>query len=164
VVGQTNPAEMSDAIMDDFPEYMVLNSGRPTLIVPYAGEFSNIGQRPVVAWDGSRAAARAVTDALPFLKLAESVSIAMFNSKLSAGEQVGAELVAFLGRHDIQAEVIAKKTKLDIGNALLSLAADCDADMLVMGGYGHSRLREMIMGGVTRRILESMTLPVLMSH
>ena len=165
VVGQTNPEESSAAVMDDFPEYMILNSGRPVLIVPYAGQFADIGKRPLVAWDGSRAATRAITDAIPFLRAADLVHVAIINPKTDQhGDQPGADLAAYLARHGVKLEVSVNRTKLDIGNALLSKAADLDADLIVMGGYGHSRFREMIMGGATRGILESMTIPVLMSH
>jgi len=165
VVGQTNPDESSPAVMDDFPEYMILNSGRPILVVPYAGEFKNIGKRPLVAWDGSRAATRAITDAIPFLRDADLVHVAIVNPKGDThGDQPGADLASYLARHGIKLEVSVQRTKLDIGNAILSLAADLNSDMLVMGGYGHSRFKEMIMGGATRSILESMTIPALMSH
>ncbi len=164
-VGQTNPEESSPAVMDDFPEYMILNSGRPVIVVPYAGEFSNPGKRPLVAWDGSRAATRAITDAIPLLKRAELVHVVIINPKNDThGEQPGADIAAYLARHGIKLEISVHRTKLDVGNALLSLAADLNSDMLVMGGYGHSRFKEMIMGGATRTILESMTIPVLMSH
>jgi len=165
VVGQTNPDESSPAVMDDFPEYMVLNSGRPVLVIPYAGEFSNLGKRPLVAWDGSRAATRAITDSIPFLRSADLVKVAIVNPKNDQhGEQPGADLAAYLARHGIKLEVSVHRTKQDISNFLLSLAADLDSDLMVMGGYGHSRFKEMIMGGATRGILESMTIPVFMSH
>lgn len=165
VVGQTNPDEKSPAVIDDFPEYMILNAGRPVLVIPYAGEFANLGQRPLVAWDGSRAATRAITDAIPLLRSAEMVQIVVVNPKADLqGVRPGADLANYLTRHGIPLEVSVHHTKVDIGNALLSLAADLSADMMVMGGYGHSRLREMIMGGATRSILQTMTVPVLMSH
>jgi nucleotide-binding universal stress UspA family protein len=121
----------------------------------------------LISWDASRESTRAVTDAIPLLKRADLVQVAIFNpsSKPDAhGEQPGADIALFLARHDIKVEVSVHKTSTDIGNAILSLSHDLDSDMLVMGGYGHSRFREMIMGGVTRTILESMTIPVLMSH
>ncbi len=165
IVGQTNPEEASPAVMDDFPEYMILNSGRPVLVVPYAGAFDPFGKRPLIAWDGSRSATRAITDAIPFLRNAELVHVAIINPKGDQhGDQPGSDLASYLARHGIKLEVSVHRTKLDIGNALLSLAADLNSDMLVMGGYGHSRFREMIMGGATRGILESMTIPVFMSH
>ena len=165
VVGQTNPEESSPAVMDDFPETMILNSGRPVLIIPYIGEFNEFTKRVLIAWDGSRAATRAITDAIAILKKADIVEIAIFNPKNGMhGEQPSADIAAYLSRHGIKINVSVHRTKQDIGNALLSLAATLNSGMLVMGGYGHSRFKEMIMGGATRTILESMTLPVLMSH
>ena len=167
VIGQTNRDEPSPSVLPDFPEYLIMNSGRPALIIPYAGEFEHIGKRPLISWDASREATRAVTDAIPLLKKADLVQVAIFNTKSvpdAHGEQPGADIALYLARHGIKVEVSVHKTSTDIGNALLSLAHDFDSDMLVMGGYGHSRLREMIMGGVTRTILESMTVPVFMSH
>lgn len=167
VLGQTNPDEPSPSVLPDFPEYIVMNSGRPVLIIPYAGDFTTVAKRPLISWDASRESTRAVTDAIPLLKQADLVQVAIFNSKSSSdahGEQPGADIALFLARHGVKVEVSVHKTSTDIGNALLSLSHDLDSDMIVMGGYGHSRLREMIMGGVTRTILESMTIPVLMSH
>ena len=165
VVGQSNPEEASPAVTDDFPEYMILNSGRPVLVIPYAGQFDGFGKRPLVAWDGSRTATRAITDAIPFLRLADLVHVAIINPKGDQhGDQPGADLARYLARHGIILNVSVHRTKIDIGNALLSLAADIDSDMIVMGGYGHSRFREMIMGGATRVVLECMTVPVFMSH
>lgn len=167
VIGQTNREEPSPSVLPDFPEYIVMNSGRPVLIIPYAGEFKTIAKRPLISWDASREATRALTDALPLLKQADLVQIAIFNPKSipdAHGEQPGADIALYLARHGIKVEVSVHKTSTDIGNALLSLAHDLDSDLLVMGGYGHSRFREMIMGGVTRTILESMTIPVFMSH
>ena len=167
IVGQTDMDEPSPSVLPDFPEYIVMNSGRPVLIIPYAGDFSTVAKRPLISWDASRESTRAVTDAIPLLKRADLVQVAIFNSKAlpdAHGEQPGADIALFLARHGIKVEVSVHKTSTDIGNALLSLSHDLDSDMIVMGGYGHSRFREMIMGGVTRTILESMTIPVLMSH
>lgn len=167
VIGQTNRDEPSPSVMPDFPEYIVLNSGRPVLIIPYTGDFTTVAKRPLISWDASRESTRAVTDAIPLLKRADLVQVAIFNSKTQPdahGEQPGADIALFLARHGVKVEVSVHKTSTDIGNALLSLSHDLDSDMIVMGGYGHSRLREMIMGGVTRTVLESMTIPVFMSH
>lgn len=167
VIGQTNRDEPSPSVLPDFPEYLIMNSGRPILIIPYVGDFTTVGKRPLIAWDASRESTRAITDAIPLLRRADLVHVAIFNPKAvpdSHGEQPGADIALYLARHGIKVEVGVHKTSTDIGNALLSLAHDLDSDMLVMGGYGHSRFREMIMGGVTRTILQSMTVPVLMSH
>lgn len=167
VIGQTNRDEPTPSVLPDFPEYIVMNSGRPVLIIPYTGDFTTVAKRPLISWDASRESTRAVTDAIPILKRAELVQVAIFNSKVQSdahGEQPGADIALFLARHGVKVEVSVHKTSTDIGNALLSLSHDLDSDMIVMGGYGHSRLREMIMGGVTRTVLESMTIPVFMSH
>jgi nucleotide-binding universal stress UspA family protein len=153
----------------DFPQYVLLNSGRPVLIVPYAGHFTHVGKRVLVAWDASTAATRAVTAAIPILKQADFVQVVVFNAEKQPwihGEQPGTDIALYLARHGIKIEVSQQTTPsaLRVGNALLSHALDCNADLLVMGGYGHSRFREVVLGGVTRAILSEMTIPVLMSH
>lgn len=187
VVGQIDPDELSPTILSDFPEYVLLNAGRPVLVIPYAGHFENIGKRILIAWDGSREATRAVTDAIPLLKRAEIVYVVIFNSNAKEGvhgAQPGADIALYLARHGIKVEISLQATGtslrkqkvdsqtgeaqqfagMDIGNSLLSLASDMTVDMIVMGGYGHSRFRETMLGGVTRTMMLSMTVPVLMSH
>ena len=167
VIGQTNPE--APAVLDtpDFPEDVLMNSGRPVLIVPYVGRFDNVGKRVLISWDASRESTRAVTDAIPLLKHAELVQVVVFmNGERSSahGEQPGADIALYLARHGINVEVSQQKTDLDIGNALLSHATDFGADLIVMGGYGTSRFREMLLGGATRTVLETMTVPVFMAH
>jgi nucleotide-binding universal stress UspA family protein len=150
-------------------EYVLLNAINPVLIVPYAGEFSSVGQRVLIAWDGSMEAARAVHGAIPLLQRAGQVQVAVFDPRVGPGahgEEPGADIALFLARHGIRVDVSRHVTggEIDIGNAILSHASDFGADLLVMGGYGHSRFREVLLGGVTRTILRSMTTPVLMSH
>jgi nucleotide-binding universal stress UspA family protein len=167
VIGQTDRDDPSPATLPDFPEYVVMSSGRPVLVVPYAGQFDTVGRRVLVAWNGSTSATRAVTNAIPLLRRADIVEVVVFNVDASSdthGEQPGADIALYLARHDIKVDVIRQKTGIDIGNALLSLATDLGSDMIVMGGYGHSRFREILMGGVTRTVLQAMTVPVLMSH
>ncbi|NEX63081.1 universal stress protein [Noviherbaspirillum galbum] len=167
VISQFDPENNAGALQPDFPEYVVLNSGRPTLIVPFAGRFETVGRRPLIAWDAGTAATRALGDALPLLKSAKVVDVAVFNPEKSGskhGAQAGDDIALYLARHDIQVEVRRVSTPVDTGNALLSLAADLGSDMIVMGCYGHSRFREILLGGVTRTVLETMTVPVLMSH
>jgi nucleotide-binding universal stress UspA family protein len=166
VLGQHDPDEPSPVALPDFPEYVVLNSGRPTLVVPFAGEFEQVGKRVLVAWDAGISTTRAVVNAIPVLKRAEIVEVAVFNAEDSVdahGEVPGADIGLYLARHGIKVDVIRQKTRIDIGNSLLSLASDLGSDLLVMGCYGHSRFREILLGGATRTVLESMTLPVLMS-
>lgn len=169
VVGQDNPGDPETVATFDLPEYAALQGGRPVLVVPYAGQFERIDRHALVAWDGSRAATRALTDALPLLRRSASVTLVLFNPARQYGvhgELPGADIALFLARHGVKVAVLRQDTPpgLDVGNALLSLAADVAADLLVMGAYGHMRWREVLMGGVTRTVLQSMTLPVLMSH
>lgn len=118
----------------------------------------------MVAWNASSEAARAVAAALPLLKRAARVSIAVFNPGDEHGEQPGADVALYLARHGVVCEVVSSRVDMDPANALLSLLADQQADLLVMGGYGHARFRELILGGVTKTMLRCMTAPVLMMH
>ena len=165
VIGQPNRADAS-GVEPDFAERLLLSAGRPILLVPYAGDFTDIGKRALVAWNASREAARAVTDSIPLLREAQGVHVVAFNPDAAAhGEVPGADIGLYLARHGIKVNVSQQTAEdVDVGNQLLSRAADLDADLIVMGGYGHSRLKELVLGGVTRTILESMTVPVLMSH
>jgi nucleotide-binding universal stress UspA family protein len=143
----------------------VLSAGRPVLFVPYAGRFASTCKRVLVAWNASREAARAVSDALPLLARADSVEVVAFRPRPGDhGEVPGADIALFLARHGVKATAARQSAEIDIGAQILSRAADTSADLIVMGGYGHSRLRELVLGGVTRTMLEAMTVPVLMSH
>lgn len=148
------------------PEELVLGVGRPVLIVPRYGTFPTVGERVLVAWNGSREATRAVNDALPMLKRAAVVTVLSIDAEGEPDRRVpGADIALHLARHGIRAEVASTRSvELPVGDVLLSFAADCGADLLVMGAYGHSRLREMLLGGATRHLLQQMTIPVLMSH
>lgn len=163
VIGQNDPNEVSPVVLPDFPQYVVLNCGRPVLLVPYAGRFDNIGRRVLIAWDASMTAMHAVTNALPLLQRAQMIEAVIFNPP-SSGALPAADLAAYLVRHDIKVEVLQRKTEGDVGDALLALAARLGSDVIVMGGYGHSRFREILLGGVTQTVLEKMAVPVLMSH
>lgn len=169
VIGQSDPGESLPGMRSDFPEYVVMNSGRPVLIIPYAGRFEQIGNRVLIAWDASLEATRAVAGAIPLLRRAETAQIAVFNPKPGTrthGENPGTDIAHYLARHGVNVEVAHEKTavEMDVGNALLSYAADYGADLIVMGGYGHSRFREILLGGVTDTVLKSMTVPILMTH
>ncbi len=167
VLGQINPDEAVPGLMPDFPEYVVMNCARPVLVVPFTGQFREPGKRPLIAWDASMSATRAVTGALPLLKQAQEADLVVFNADDQPdahGQQPGADLALYLARHNVKLTVRNQTIELDTGNALLSLAADLNSDMIVMGGYGHSRFREIVLGGVTRTMLASMTVPVLMAH
>lgn len=169
IAGQSDPSDPESYVGEHFPETLVMSSGRPVLLMPYAGFFADVGKRPMIAWDGSREASRAVHDALPLLKTAEHVSIASIRKVRDemTGECVsGADIAASLARHGVKADVFVGERAPDTsaGELLLSRAADIEADLVVMGGYGHARWEERVLGGVTQTFLSSMTLPVLMSH
>lgn len=169
IVGQPHPRADRDAgPAPEFAEELVLAAGRPVLMLPYAGRFAHIGRRTLIAWDAGREAARAVNDALPFLVRAESVEVVVFDPERAAnahGAVPGADIGLYLARHGARVSVARQSgSGLDVGAQILSRASDTGADLIVMGGYGHSRMREFVLGGVTRTLLESMTVPVLMSH
>jgi len=164
VVGQTDPERM---LPDDLLiEAALFESGRPAVVVPYIQKEGLKLDRVLVCWDGGRSAARAISDSMPFLKRGKVIEIVMVASgNGTADELPGVDLGEHLARHDLDVEVkrlIA--ADIDISDVILSYAADRAADFIVMGGYGHSRLREFVLGGVTRRILQSMTVPVFMAH
>jgi len=164
VVGQMDPERM---MPDDLLiEAALFESGRPMVLVPYIQKDGLKLDRVMVCWDGSRNAARAIADALPFLRRGKTIEIIMVASGSGKTDELpGADLGEHLARHDLNVEVKRLvAADVDVSNVILSYAADCAADFIVMGGYGHSRLREFVLGGATRGILESMTVPVLMAH
>jgi nucleotide-binding universal stress UspA family protein len=164
VVGQTDPER---ALPDDLLiEAALFESGRPVVVVPYIQTEDLKLDHVLVCWDGSRNAARAIADSMPFLTRGKKVEIVMVASgDGKADELPGAELGEHLARHGLDVEVKRLvAADVDVSNVILSHAADRAADFIVMGGYGHSRLREFILGGATRGILQSMTVPVLMAH
>jgi nucleotide-binding universal stress UspA family protein len=165
VLGQADPHDRDeDGWLLDLPDYIVINCGRPVLLVPRSGNAGCALRRPLVAWNGSLEAAKAVTAALPLLRRAGQATLAVFGDGAGLGQQPGADIALYLARHDVKVEVVHRPQPVDAGHAILSLAGDLGADLLVMGAYGHSRLREMVLGGATRTILASATLPVLMAH
>jgi nucleotide-binding universal stress UspA family protein len=168
VVGQRDrEAEDEAGIAPEFVDELVLSCGRPVLIVPYAGRFPDVGRKALVAWNASAEAARAIADALPLLARAERVNVIVFDTgkRGDHGEEPGADIALYLARHGVKATVSRYGSPdVDVGSQILSRAADMAADLIVMGAYGTSRMRELVLGGVTRTILESMTAPVLMSR
>jgi nucleotide-binding universal stress UspA family protein len=168
IVGQPDPAQAGAPRRRVAVDEVVLHSPRPTLLLPYAGHFDEFGRTALVAWDGSHGAARAAADALPLLRLAQTVHVVVFDPPGGPGSTMAAspaqDVVRWLGRHGVRAVGQARYAGSDIGNALLSLAADLGADLLVMGCWGHARLAERLLGGATRTVMASMTLPVLTSH
>lgn len=168
IVGQYDVGTATGSIPPDLAERLVLESGRPILIIPYAGEFKHVGRRIMIAWNTGRESVRAVNDALPLMIDAKKVHVLAIDP-YKKGKRHGAmpstDIADHLRRHDVKAKADYLNTKtLDPGNTLLSLAADESVDLLVMGAYSHHPLREWILGGVTRDILRHMTVPVLMSH
>ena len=174
VISQYNAADKSPSVMRDFPAYVLLHSGRPVLIVPHALAQAGMpaaARNVLVSWNGSKEASRAVSAALPLLQRASQVHVAVFDAQQHAAEHgahPGADLLQYLARHGVQAKLLlldgGATRRGDIGEALLTQVSELSADLLVMGAYGHSRLRETILGGVTRTVLQSMTIPVLMAH
>ncbi len=164
VVGQPERERaMPEEVVD---EGVLFESGRPVIFVPFIQRDGIKLDRVMVCWDGSRAATRAVADSMMFLRQAKAVEVVMVaHSQAKTGELPGVDLGQHLARHGLKVEVKRiTSPDIDVPSTILSYASDCGADMIVMGGYGHSRLREFVLGGVTRSLLESMTVPVLMSH
>jgi nucleotide-binding universal stress UspA family protein len=168
IMGQRPPSSGSDGAARFRPEDIVIAAGRPVLVVPYAGSFETIGKRILVGWDGTREANRALNDALPLLTKAEAVTVMYVGTNERDLEQHWPALeriVGHLRRHGINATAEGTlRSGLAISDILLSRAADFAADMIVTGGYHHSQLREALLGGVSRDLLDHMTVPVLMSH
>ena len=166
ILGQPDSDDLSNHYRD-LPDRTLLTSGRPCLIVPYIGAKGNIGRNPLVAWNGTRESNRALHDALPLLERAETVTIMISHTSGNPekDELPNIKIAQHLARHNVK--VMTKtltEEKNQTSNAFLSYIADNDHDLLVMGAYGHSRLREIVLGGMTRDIMQSMTVPVLMSH
>lgn len=167
VVGQSDRRNVSP-LPGDLPEAVALATGRPVLVVPHIGAANPPGDVVMLCWNASRESARAAVDALPFLKAASEVIVLIVDPHISAnghGAEPGADVATWLSRHGVKVSVqrdVAPDT--DVGNVILSRAADHGVDLIVMGIYGHSRLREMVLGGVSRTLLSSMTVPVLISH
>jgi nucleotide-binding universal stress UspA family protein len=168
ILGQLDPDRAETEMLRPRPEQVTLTSGRPILLVPYAGRFEAVGKRVVIAWNSSREAARAVHDAMPLLAAAEAVTVLTIDAREGPqghGEMPGADISLHLARHGVKVQIERTVSgDLPIGEVLLSRLADLAADLLVMGAYGHSRMRELLLGGATRSLLRSMTVPVLMSH
>lgn len=169
VLGQRESAARAsaDRVSPGFTEDTVLWSGRPALVVPYAGRFTRLGERVLVAWNAGREAARAVTDALPMLQKARHVEVVAFDPRTKGGDhgqEPGADIALYLARHGVKATAARQDAGIDVGEQILSRAADVDADLIVMGAYGQARMRELVLGGATRTVLQSMTVPVLFSH
>jgi nucleotide-binding universal stress UspA family protein len=164
VVGQTEPDRPTPEEL--IIESALFESGRPVVVVPYIQKQGLKLDRVLVCWDGSRTATRAIADSLPFLTRAKAIDVITVTDGHAKSDEIpGADIGHHLTRHGLNIEVKRiVAPDVDVPNTILSYAADCSADFLVMGGYGHSRLREFVLGGATRGILSSMTVPALMSH
>lgn len=167
ILGQSDPENPSLAAKIDFPEYVVLNSECPVLLVPYHGRIASIGDRVLVAWNRSNAASRAIRNAIPFLQQAKHVRLAIIapegNNPIEDGDPER-EITSYLAQHNIAVDVVRKSGGSNAGDAILELAKEFESDLIVMGCVAHPRWREVMLGGATRRILESTSTPVLMSH
>jgi nucleotide-binding universal stress UspA family protein len=161
VMGQTRGPGQGSGLRKDVPEYVLLNGTRPVLLVPATGSFGNVGRHAAVAWNGSREASRALTSALSLLKRAGKVSVVLANPGTEGVP--GADVGLYLARHGIAVEVLTHFGD-NAEQALLDALAACQADLLVMGAYGHARLREFLLGGATRTMLRRMPVPVWMAH
>ena len=157
-----------EAMLTKVFEGVLLESGRPFVMAPPAWSGGAFGKRIMIAWSPCKEAARAVSDAMPFIEMAEDVCVAMVDPKTgdtAHGEEPGADLAAALVRHQVQVTVdqlpSAGQTAAE---RLLAHAADCGADLIVMGGYGHWRLRESLFGGVTRDMIRQSTVPLMLAH
>lgn len=163
ITGQTAPGSSGAAA-----EALLLGTGRPTLIVPHSGVSKTRFLRVMIAWMPTRQASRAVMDALPMLHNADDVTVvSIINSdaELTRARDANQALQDYLSTHGIEARTRCEiGNKVDVPDILLSLATDQQTDVIVMGAYGHSKLRELVLGGTTRDILAQMTVPILMSH
>ena len=167
IVGQADP-DAGDVDAELIAEAAFMQSGRPCLVIPYIGARKLPPKRVLIAWDGSREAARAVGDAMPFLVKAGSATVLVVDPdslRGRVGEQPGADLAAHLARHGIKVEVVTVASGgVSVGNVIIGQASDSGADLVVMGGYGHSRLRELVLGGATQSLLDHMSVPALLAH
>lgn len=168
VLGQSDPESGGLEMPADLPESVALATGRGTLVVPYIGTTKPPGANVMLCWNASRESARAATEALPLLKAAGNVMVLIIDPKPSDaghGPEPGADVAAWLSRHGVKVSVQRDvAADADVGSVILSRAMDHGSDLIVMGIYGHSRLREMVLGGASRTLLASMTVPIFMAH
>jgi nucleotide-binding universal stress UspA family protein len=165
VLMQSEPGGVNN---DDMIETSLFQSGRPVIVVPYIQKDGLKLDRVVCCWDGSRAAARAFNDALPLLAKARKVDLLIVLNEKTAGDNKeirGVDMAKHLARHNVKVQIeTIPAPDIDVTSAILSYVADNSGTLIVIGGYGHAKLREVILGGVTRDMLKSMTVPVFMSH
>ena len=168
VVGQRIQGRLDAGAAPELPDHVVLDVGRPAIVVPYEGAPDTVGRRVLLAWNASRAAARATNDALPILQEADEVRIMVINPEkgiVGHGELPGADIATHLARHGVKGEVVeVTADRTTVGDELIAQCRSFNADMMVIGSYGSFRLRELVFGGTTRRILEKMPVPVFVSR
>ncbi len=168
IAGQRNAERLDPGTAPELPEHLILDAGRPVLVVPHTGSFPTVGERLAIAWKSNRGAARAVYDSLPFLKAAKEVCVIAINPEggvTGEGDHPAEDVVAHLQRHGVTAQVRSPRAERGtLGQTLRDTIAAFGADMVVMGAFGRSRWRELILGGVTRTMLGNMSLPTVMSR
>ena len=168
IVGQAHPDRDDYSLQSQLVEAAFLESGRPALVIPYAGQAKMPSEMAIVAWDGTKEAARALNDSLPILAMAKDVRLITVDAEKlgdQLGELPGADATLHLARHGIKAELRKLSSGgMTVSDTILAEIGDTGADLLVMGGYGHSRMREMILGGTTARLLETMTASTFLAH
>ena len=168
ILGQRVQGRLDAGAAPELPDHVVLDVGRPAIVVPYAGTPDTVARRVLLAWNPSRAAARATNDALPILQEADEVCIMVINPEkgiMGHGELPGADIATHLARHGVKGEVVeVTADRNSVGDKLIDQCAAFNADLIVIGSYGSFRLRELVFGGTTRRILEKMSVPVYMSR
>jgi nucleotide-binding universal stress UspA family protein len=164
ILGQSDPRDQKQRSARFIPEAVVLGTGQPVIMVPFSGSFRTLGERILIAWNASAQASRAVRDALPFLIAAKEVTVFVVEQKVGI-ESTSENIVRHLKNHGIEAELERMTAdNVEVGDLVLSRAADKSVDLIVMGAYGHSRARELAFGGVSRQLFAQMTVPLLMSH
>lgn len=163
VIGQPDPERLLVELTT--PEDVILTCGRPVLVVPYEGQFEHVGNNVLIAWNGSRAATLAAHEALPLMTLAKAVTVLRIDPETEDETRRSNELARHLLRHGLAADtVITTRRDLALFDVVMTRALETSCDVVVMGAYGHSRWREMILGGMTQAMLRKMVLPVLMAH
>lgn len=165
VIGQSNP-DRPEPMRELLIETVLFESGVPVMLVPYIGSTAFQPKNILVGWDGSSTATRAIHAALPVLEKAEQITVLVIEKRASKDEgQPGADVANYLARHNMNVTVeVVVNPQASVADTVLNQVSDKGNDLVVMGGYGHSRMREFLFGGATREILEAMTVPVLMAH
>jgi nucleotide-binding universal stress UspA family protein len=162
ILGQHDRSDRQTGVLPDFAQWVMTGSGKPAVLVPYIGARASAFSNVMVAWKATREAAHALSAAIPLLRGAQSINVVLDSGTTPTDREL---LQAFLRCHGLQArEHTLVSSTATAGEAMLSMAADLGSDLIVMGCYGHSRTREFVLGGASRTVLESMTVPVLMAH